>query len=63
MDDTIDHGVGLKVLVRVGKEIEAGQPLVNVYSRNEFDQTVVQSAFEISEQSCSKLPLIHERIE
>ena len=35
LTDRINHGVGLEMLVRIGDQVTAGQPLVNLFARSE----------------------------
>ena len=62
--DTIDHSVGLEMLVRIGEQIEAGQPLVRIYSRQpESIHQQILDALELSDTAPSEpLPLIHSRM-
>lgn len=60
--DSIDHGVGLEVLARVGNRVDVGQPLVHVFARSEFDADELRQAFVIDESQCEELPLVYDRI-
>lgn len=60
--DKIDHAVGLDVPLKVGHQVEAGQPLAHVYARGDFDTSSLMSAFTIHESPTETLPLIYERI-
>jgi pyrimidine-nucleoside phosphorylase len=62
--DTIDHSVGIEMLVRIGDQIEAGQPLVRIYSRNpEVVHQQVLDAMELSDAPLQEhLPIIHSRL-
>ncbi len=62
---SIDHSVGLEMLVRLGDRIEHGQPLVNVFARAENRDAAlaqVRSAIRIAKDPCIPTPLIAERI-
>ena len=60
--DKIDHSVGFELLVKVGKQIEAGQPLMRVFADADFDEQQLASAFEISAAPATKRDLIIDRI-
>jgi pyrimidine-nucleoside phosphorylase len=58
--DTIDHGVGLEMLVRVGDRVERDQPLARVFARRPDQETAVASihaAIVIDESPAEALPL------
>jgi pyrimidine-nucleoside phosphorylase len=62
---SIDHSVGLEILVRLGERIEQGQPLVNIFARAENRDAAlaqVRTAIQIVKEPCTPLPLIAERI-
>lgn len=64
--DTIDPGVGLKMLVRIGDRVEAGQPLLRIYQRQgrgiEHCCALLSKAFRFSETPVESPALIKERI-
>lgn len=60
--DEIDHAVGLDVPLKVGHQVEAGQPLAHVYTRGDFDASSLLAAFTIHDSPTDKLPLIYDRI-
>ena len=66
--DNIDPAVGLEMLVRLGDEIMAGQPVVNILASTiaaERVTALVQSAIEIDADVTSSMdvpPLIYERM-
>jgi len=62
VSDKIDHGVGIRVLVRVGDSIEIGQPIANIYSRKDANSLNLESAFTIGDEPVEKLQLVHDRI-
>ncbi len=73
MTDTIDHGVGLEMRVRVGDPIEQGQPLMRVLARpalrvfnrpspRDFDTSDLLQAVTIDPEPAAPLKLIHERV-
>jgi pyrimidine-nucleoside phosphorylase len=62
---SIDHSVGLEMLVRLGDRVEHGQPLVNVFARAENGDAAlaqVRSGIQIAREPCAPTPLIAERI-
>jgi len=63
-DDKIDHATGLEMLVRIGDQIAAGQPLVRIYSRQpESVRQQILNAFELSDEpATAHLPLVHSRL-
>ena len=65
-DDELDLGVGLRVKVRIGDEVEAGQPLMEIFARDESSAAVVRErlrrAVEISDEDVQPRPLILDRI-
>lgn len=66
MTDGIDHSVGLQMKVRVGDQIEAGQPLVELYGHNAISSEMsrlADTAFTIGSQSPGSLDLIIETVE
>lgn len=65
LTDKIDHSVGLEMLVRIGDEVQAGQPLANVFaSLHKFEDvaTRLQAAFTIGEAPDETPLLIVERL-
>lgn len=60
--DNIDHGVGLEVLVRVGDQVEIGQPLLRVYTHDQPRTTTLSTAVTIVESEVPALELVRERI-
>ena len=63
MTDSIDHAVGLEMLVRIGDEVEVGQPVVKIFSQNAglvTDQ--ILSAVRLADHA-SPLPLVVDRLE
>jgi pyrimidine-nucleoside phosphorylase len=63
-DDKIDHSTGLELLVRIGDQIAAGQPLVRIYSQQpESARQQILNAFELSDEpATAHLPLVHSRL-
>ena len=62
MGEQIDHSVGLEMLVRLGDHVDAGQPLVRIFSRNpESVVSQIRSAIRI-DSTGTVPPLIRERI-
>jgi pyrimidine-nucleoside phosphorylase len=66
MSDGVDHSVGLEMLVRIGDHVQAGQPMIRVFSsRQKLDPVheSVHSAITFSDQPVAALPLIVERLQ
>jgi pyrimidine-nucleoside phosphorylase len=65
--EPIDHGVGLVVTCKVGDEVKAGMPLVEVHANSEPAASValgrLRSAITISPEPVEPLPLFYETIE
>ncbi|MCA9157705.1 MAG: thymidine phosphorylase [Planctomycetales bacterium] len=63
LEQSIDHTVGLEMLVRVGDRIESQQPLVRIFARSpraaERAATEILAAMTLAEQPVAPLPLIH----
>ena len=65
MTDTINHAVGLEMPVKVGDEVERGQPIVRVFAPGDAAGKVapmIEEAVVISEEPTQPPPLIVERI-
>lgn len=65
MSDRIDHSVGLEMLVRLGDEVEQGQPLVRVFADPHAVGRVrplIEAAFVFGAQSTLPPKLIVDRI-
>ncbi len=65
LTDTIDHSVGIEMLVRLGEPVETGQPWVRVFAtRTKFEQVAARlsAALTIGDDCPPLLPLILERI-
>jgi pyrimidine-nucleoside phosphorylase len=65
MSDSINHSVGLEMLVRIGDRVEGGQPLVRVLSSAERFarvRAIVQSAVVIADEAGQEPRLIVERL-
>ncbi|MEE2705981.1 MAG: hypothetical protein VX988_02965, partial [Planctomycetota bacterium] len=59
--DTIDHDVGLKMHVRIGDEIAAGRPLLDIFAKSAAAAAVrdkLAAAIRISDKPPMPLPLI-----
>jgi pyrimidine-nucleoside phosphorylase len=64
--DAIDHSVGLEMQVRIGDEVESGQPLLNIFAPPELARQLhpqVLAAVTIADDRCGPPPLIVERID
>jgi pyrimidine-nucleoside phosphorylase len=62
LTDRIDHSVGLEMLVRLGDNVAAGQPLVRVFGDVENVRQIVAGAIAIHDDPPPLRPLIAERI-
>jgi len=60
--DTINHSVGLEILVRVGRQIETGQPLARVFADSDIEELGLDEAFVIKPAPAEKITLLHDRI-
>jgi thymidine phosphorylase len=63
--DPIDHSVGIEMLVRLGDRVERGQPLVNIFAREQSRETAarqIEQAIHIAPEPPPEQPLIAERI-
>lgn len=61
--DSIDHGVGLEMLAKIGNPVKAGEPIVRIVHRKGRGLAEclarLQKAFQISEEPVEAPPLIH----
>jgi thymidine phosphorylase len=65
LTDTIDHSVGLEMLVRIGDEVATNQPLVRVFApQSKFDEVAarLRSAMTIGDDPTDSPLLIAERL-
>ena len=65
LTDSIDHSVGLEMLVRLGDPVERGQPWVRVFApRSKFEEVAsrLSATLVIGDDCPPPLPLILERI-
>lgn len=63
MTDRIDHAVGLEMLVRIGDEVQVGQPLVKIFSRNAHQVTdQIVSAIQLADHALPR-QLVVDRID
>jgi pyrimidine-nucleoside phosphorylase len=65
IEDRLDFGVGLELLVRLGEPVEAGQPLVRLFARSPHAvqaERSIQQALVVSESPIVPPPLIAQRI-
>jgi len=66
MGDTIDHRVGLEILVRIGDAVEQGEPLAIIYSddsdRRQAAEEAIGEAIQIGESAPPSNPLVVEKI-
>jgi thymidine phosphorylase len=55
LGQAIDHAVGLEMLVRIGEQVEAGQPIVNLFahknSASEVARDLIVRAVEITKEA------------
>lgn len=63
-EDTIDHGVGLKLHKKVGDQVEKGESLATIYSNTEQIAEVKKLLYQniIIEESADEPTLVHEII-
>jgi thymidine phosphorylase len=65
-DDPIDHATGLLLYAKVGDQVQAGQPLLEIHARSEAQAASIQaellSAYQWSEVFVSPGPLIYSEI-
>jgi pyrimidine-nucleoside phosphorylase len=60
MADRVDHSVGLEILVRVGDKIEAGQPLLTLFSQHpERHADAVRNAITIGSDAIPPPLIVH----
>ena len=65
LGDVLDHSVGLEMLVRLGDEVEVGEPLLRIFAQPEAAAKVrpeLLSAITITDNRVDPRPLIVERI-
>lgn len=64
LGDSIDHSVGIEMLVRKGGEVQIGDPIARVFARNGGDAAIeqIREAIMIADERPRDLPLIAERI-
>ena len=62
--ESIDHSVGLEMLVRIGDEVAAGQPLIRVFAREESPAMFVRlrSTISITDDEVNWPEFIVERV-
>ncbi|HEY7348200.1 MAG TPA: thymidine phosphorylase [Ktedonobacterales bacterium] len=64
--DPIDHATGLLLFARIGDQVEAGQPLLEIHARTEAQAQAIQaellSAYGWSDEPVSPGPLIYGEI-
>ncbi|MCA9073863.1 MAG: thymidine phosphorylase [Planctomycetaceae bacterium] len=63
--DTIDHSVGIEMLVRIGDEVEAGQPVARMFANSrgrEEAQAMIERAIVFGDEAVEPPVLIGERI-
>lgn len=64
LGDSIDHSVGIEMLVRKGGEVQTGDPIVRVFARSGGYAAIeqIREAIMIADERPRDLPLIAERI-
>jgi pyrimidine-nucleoside phosphorylase len=65
LGDVLDHSVGLEMLVRLGDEVDVGEPLLRIFAQPEAAAKVrpeLLSAITITDNRVDPRPLIVERI-
>ena len=62
--DPIDHGAGVELLVRVGDEVAAGQPVARLYGARDVEQAaqLAVAALELSDAPVPAPPHVLERL-
>jgi pyrimidine-nucleoside phosphorylase len=64
--DPIDHATGLLLYARIGDEVQAGQPLLEIHARSEAQAQAIQaellSAYQWSDTPVAPGPLIYREI-
>ncbi|HEY89752.1 MAG TPA: thymidine phosphorylase [Thermoflexia bacterium] len=65
--DTIDHAVGLEMLVEVGEQVEVGETLFIIHANDEEAQEIavrrILGALHFSAEQVEPLPLFYQRIQ
>lgn len=61
-DEELNHRVGVEILVRIGDQVENGQPLFNIFENADSMQTQARSWVKLSEEPVPSLPLVIETI-
>ena len=63
MSDTVDHSVGMKLLVKVADQVSKGQPVVELFYNNpESVRSQILQAIQVTEEPVQQLPLVVNRI-
>ena len=63
MSDTVDHSVGMKLLVKVADQVRKGQPVVELFCNNpESVRSQILQAIQVTEEPVQQLPLVVNRI-
>lgn len=66
-DSSIDHAVGISKLAKIGDEISSGDPLAEIHANDEPKleeaRNLLQSAFDLIDQSVATPPRVIETIE
>lgn len=65
LGDPVDHSVGLEILVRLGDQVEAGQPLANLFvhsSESQQAEQMVRGAVTVGDSEPPASLLIRKRI-
>ncbi|TWT35140.1 Pyrimidine-nucleoside phosphorylase [Posidoniimonas corsicana] len=65
LGDPIDHGVGIGMQVRIGDQVEVGQPLATLYARDQHRDAaaaMVRQAIAVGDQTVTPPPLIADRV-
>ena len=65
-DDKLDLSVGLDQFIRIGNNVEQGDPLLRIHSSNDLDmeraKNLLSEAFQFSENPVESNPLILESV-
>ena len=63
--DSIDHSVGLEMLVRLGDTVDTGQPLLRIFAHGDEGQRLAPAlaeAFKLGDAAPSPTPLVAARV-
>jgi len=61
--DTIDHGIGLRMLKHIGDRVSAGEPLAELMVRSAVDPAVFSACFSLGAAAPEPRAVVKERLE